>query len=79
MIGGKYKVKEDCVCERIQLKKGEILTEKEAYNFEIEEYEDASQFSKEEAGYNELRHDKYGFICDVGSKWAKENLEMVLE
>lgn len=77
MIGDKYRVKENCVCERIQLKKGEFLTEKEAYNFDIEEYEDASKFGDDEAGYNEIRHDEYGYICDVGSRWAKENLDRV--
>ena len=69
MIGDKYRVKEDCVCWNEQFKKDDILIEKEAYNFETETYEDGGE-------YNELHNEK-GYVCDVGSPWAKENLERI--
>jgi len=70
MIGDKYKVKADCIANLRQLKEGDILIEKEAYNFEKECREDGGI-------YNELIHDEYGYICDVGSIFAKDNLERV--
>lgn len=69
MLGDKYIVKESCfVDECIKLNKGDILTEKEGYNFETEQREDCPD------GYNELIHDTYGYICDVGSNFAVKNL-----
>lgn len=69
MIGDKYKVKHDCTLDGYQLTKGTILTEKEAYNFEKECYEDGGE-------YNEIRGES-GYLCDAGSAWAKENLEKI--
>ena len=68
MIGDKYKVKEDCSNGIHNLKAGEILTETYAYNFEKECYEDGGE-------YNGIVHDTYGYICDAGSRFAKEDLE----
>lgn len=68
MIGDKYIVKENCIYGIYNLAKGEILTEKEAYNFEKECREDGEK-------YNELTHDKYGFVCEVGSDFTKKYLE----
>ena len=45
-----------------------ILTEKEAYNFETECREDGGE-------YNELIHNIYGFVCEVGSNFTKKFLE----
>ena len=52
MIGDKYIVKQDCFDGIHKLTKGEILTEKEAYNFETECREDGGE-------YNELTHNIY--------------------
>lgn len=68
MIGDKYKVKQDCQTGRFRLKQGDVLTENGAYNFETEEYEDGGE-------YNDLFNDKNEFICEVGSKFASDNLE----
>lgn len=70
MIGDKYKVKVNCSNGIHKLKAGEILTEIDAYNFETQCREDGGE-------YNELVHDKYGYICDAGSKFTKENLEKI--
>lgn len=52
------------------IKKGEILTESMGFNFETE--------CREEAGDdNELTHDKYGFVCDVGSYLVKHCTEKI--
>ncbi len=54
-------------CCRVVHKSGDILTEKKGYNFDTE--------CREECGdYNEL-HNDFGFVCDVGSIFAKMNLE----
>ena len=68
MIGDKYKVKQDCQTGRFRLKQGDILTENGAYNFETEVYEDGGV-------YNNLLNDEQEFICEVGSKFAFDNLE----
>ena len=68
MIGDKYIVKQDCFDGIHNLIKGEILTEKEAYNFETKCREDGGE-------YNELTHDIYGFVCEVGSNFTKKFLE----
>ena len=68
MIGDKYIVKQDCFDGIHNLIKGEILTEKEAYNFETECREDGGEC-------NELTHDIYGFVCEVGSNFTKKFLE----
>ncbi len=69
MEGDKWRVKQDCKVERTVLKSEDILTEKKAYNFETE--------CREEHGdYNELYND-LGFVCDVGSPFAKANLEKI--
>ena len=68
MIGDKYIVKENCFAGIHNLIKGEILTEKEAYNFGTECREDGGDD-------NELIHNEYGFVCDVGSDFAKKYLE----
>ena len=70
MIGDKYRVKVDCSNEMYNLKTGEILTEIDAYNFKTGCREDSG-------GCNEIVHDTYGFICEVGSKFTEENLERV--
>lgn len=72
MIGDKYSVLKDTYFGFQKIKKGDILIEKAAYNFETECREDGKE-------YNELVHEKYGFICEVGSKWASENTELVEE
>ena len=72
MIGDKYKVKQDCQSGRFRLKQGDVLIENGAYNFETEIYEDGGE-------YNDIIHDEYGYICDVGSEFAKDNLELVTE
>lgn len=67
MEGNKWKVKRDCHTYNIYLKSGDILTEKKGYNFDTE--------CREECGdYNEM-HNDFGFVCDVGSIFAKMNLE----
>lgn len=68
MIGDKYRVKINCSNGVHNLKVGEILTEIDAYNFETQCREDGGE-------YNDIVHDTYGYICDVGSEFAKENLE----
>ena len=68
MIGDKYIVKKDRFDGVHQLFKGEVLTEREAYNYNTECREDGGE-------YNELTHDKYGYICEVGSEFAKKYLE----
>ena len=68
MIGDKYLVKQDFFDGMHHFKTGEILTEKEAYNFETECREDGGE-------YNELTHDTYGFVCEAGSNLAKKYLE----
>ena len=70
MIGDKYIVKQDCFDGIHNLTGGEILIEKEAYNFEKECREDGGK-------YNELTHNIYGFVCEVGSKFASDNLEKI--
>jgi len=73
MIGDRYEVKREFKIGRNKvLHIGDILTEKAAYNFEKECYEDGGE-------YNELVHDEYGYICDVGSEFAKENLDLQAE
>ena len=68
MEGDKWKVKQDCNTQNIYLKAGNILIEKRGYNFDTE--------CREECGdYNELHNDS-GFVCDVGSKFAKDNLKL---
>lgn len=67
MVGDKWIVKHDSNVEKVFLKTGDILIEKMGYNFDTE--------CREECGdYNEL-HNDLGFVCDVGSAFAKENLE----
>ena len=68
MIGDKYIVKQNCFDGIHKLTKGEILIEKETYNFETECREDGGE-------YNELTHNTYGFVCEVGSNFAKKFLE----
>ena len=68
MIGDKYIVKQDCFDGIHKLTKGEILTEKEVYNFETECREDGGK-------YNELTHNIYGFVCEVGSSFTNKFLE----
>lgn len=69
MIGDKYEVRREAKISRNKtLHVGDLLTEKAAYNFEKECYEDGGE-------YNELVHDKYGYICDVGSEFTMEYLE----
>lgn len=70
MIGDKYRVKTDCSNGIHDLKIGEILIEIDAYNFETQCREDGGE-------YNDIVHAQYGYICDVGSKFAKENLEQI--
>lgn len=70
MIGDKYTVKADCSNGIHILKAGEILTEVEAYNYEKECREDGGE-------YNDIVHGMYGYICDVGSEFAKKNLKKV--
>ena len=72
MIGNRYRVKEDCFNGVHHLQKDEILTETYAYNFEKECREDGGE-------YNDIIHNEYGYICDVGSEFAKDNLELVME
>lgn len=70
MLGDKYVVREDCNDGIHWLYKDEILVEREAYNIKTE--------SKEDGGaYNELTHEKYGFICEVGSEFTKAHLEKI--
>lgn len=71
MVGDKYIVKEDCFdsFHSLWLRKGEILTESYGYNNETEQWEDYPD------GYNDLLHDEHGWICDVGSDFAKDYLE----
>ena len=71
MIGDKYRVKQDCQTGRFRLKQGDVLIENGAYNFETEEYEDGGE-------YNDLYNDKNEFICEVGSKFASDNLEKIV-
>ena len=60
MIGDKYVVKEDFVINSVQLKKGDILIEKAAYNY--------VKGCREDSGIlNEIVHEKYGHICEVCS------------
>ena len=68
MIGDKYTVKKACFDGVHQLFKGEVLTETEAYNYNTECREDDGE-------YNELTHDVYGFICEVGSDFTKKYME----
>ena len=70
MIGDKYKVKVDCSNGQYNLKRGDILTETDGYNYETENRENAGEF-------NDIVHDIYGFICDAGSTFAKTNLEKI--
>ena len=70
MIGDKYRIKKDCSVGNLILKKGTILTENKSYNFETEEYEDGKEF-------NNLFDDKSNFVCEVGSKFASDNLEKI--
>ena len=69
MIGDKYRVKEDFYDDlhNIWLVRGECLVESEGYNSETEQREDCGD-------YNDLVHNEHGFICDVGSDFAKEHL-----
>ena len=60
MIGDKYIVKEDCVVNSMQLKKGDILIEKAAYNYVKGCREDSGML-------NEIVHERYGCICEVCS------------
>ena len=70
MIGDRYVVKNDCVTHRFQkLEKGDVLTEKGSFNTDTECVEDAGE-------YNELVHDVYGYVCDVGSVFATKNLAL---
>ena len=69
MVGDRYKVKADCFNGKWHIKKDDILTESKAYNFEKECYEDGGE-------YNDIVHEDYGYICDRGSEFAKENLEL---
>lgn len=69
MEGDKWRVKQDCEAERIILKSGDTLTEKRAYNFETE--------CREEHGDDNELYSDLGFVCDVGSIFAKENLERI--
>lgn len=69
MIGSKYIVKKDYKVHNLELKQGDVLTEIEAYNFETETYEDGGTD-------NSIVNDNNEFICDVGSKFAEENLEL---
>lgn len=40
----------------------------DVYNFETQCREDGGE-------YNDVVHDAYGYICDAGSEFIKENLE----
>lgn len=69
MIGDKYIVKENCCVghHNISLKKGEVLVESAGFNHNTEQREDCGD-------YNDLVHSEYGFICEVGSCFAKKYL-----
>lgn len=70
IIGDKYRVKEACSNGIHDLKKGEILTEIGAYNFEKCYREDGGEC-------NDIVHDTYGYICDAGSKFRQKYLENI--
>lgn len=73
MIGDKYTVIDGFYDELHQLyvDEGEILIERGCINNETEQREDGGE-------YNELTHEKYGYICDIGSKLSKIHLKKVI-
>lgn len=60
MIGDKYIVREDCIVDSMQLKKGDILIERGAYNYH-------KQCREDDGLLNKIIHEKYGHICEVCS------------
>lgn len=67
MIGDKYIAIKNCEIGVHKIRKGEVLTEFGTYNFATETYD-------EEGGeYNELKNNSNLYVCDVGSRFVKEN------